>query len=55
MTEENAARIEEIKKSIKHYEAMIKSGEADFTAQTWIGLQLKELRKELRELKKQQS
>lgn len=41
----------EIKADIKHYENLLKDPDCKFTEQTWIELQLKELRKELKNIK----
>lgn len=44
-------RATEIKEEIKKYKAMLSEPDCDFAAQTWIGLAIQELKKELKSLK----
>jgi hypothetical protein len=43
--------IKEVKDDIKHYKNLLKSPDCNLETQTWIELQLKELRKELKLIK----
>lgn len=48
----NMRQINEIKEEIKHFEWLLAEPDCDFESQVWIGLKLKELKKELKESKK---
>lgn len=48
-------RINEIKTSIRHYTELLKQPGVDLAARTWIELQLIELKKELKEVKRNEA